>query len=189
MSGVLMTVPNRPIVSTVPITPPALIDVADLERTEEDEEHAGREVRQQAAPCHADRDTAGGEQRGERGGFDAEEAEDRDDQRDVQDDLERRLDVARQRTSTFCLVNAAAVRRSANEINQRPTRKRTAAPATFQATATIVTLAFSISAFMSIGRPPLKISKAPVVQWTRHYGVVGGLPVVYRGWHRVWTSA
>ncbi len=85
-----MTVPNSPIASTMPVTPPALHDVADLERTQKNEEDASREVRQQAAPRHADRDAAGGEQRGECRRLDAEEAEDGDDQHDVQDDLAAR---------------------------------------------------------------------------------------------------
>ena len=141
LSAVLIVVPNRPIASTVPVTPPARDDVADLERPQEHQERAGREVGQQPAPRHADGDAAGGDQRGERRGLDAEESEDGDDERDVQEDGKGGLDVAASawdRTVAFASARLRTPR--ANEISQRPTSQRAAAPRTFHATATSTTI-------------------------------------------------
>ena len=86
LSGVLMVVPNSPIASTVPGDAAGRDEIADLERPEEHEERAGREIGQQPAPGHADGDAARRQKRGERRGLDAEEPEDGDDQYRVQED-------------------------------------------------------------------------------------------------------
>ena len=85
LSGVLIVVPNKPMASTVPVTPPA---VTDLEGSEKDEERAGREIREQSAPRHADGHTARGEQRRKRRRLDAKEPEDGDEEHDVENDRE-----------------------------------------------------------------------------------------------------
>ena len=72
-------------------------EVADLEGFEHDQESARREIRQQAAPGGADCDAHPGDQRGEAGGLDAKVAQDRDDQHDVQGDVQDVADVAHQR--------------------------------------------------------------------------------------------
>ena len=81
-----IVVVNRPSTRTVPSTSPATHVVADLERAQHQDERAGGEVGQQAAPGGADRDAEAGDQRGERRRLDAEVAEDGDDQDDVQRD-------------------------------------------------------------------------------------------------------
>ena len=55
-------------------------------------------------------DAAGSDERGEGRGLDAEEPEDGDDQRDVQEDLQCRLDVARERDVELLLCGSAAAR-------------------------------------------------------------------------------
>src|SRR5262249_26878862 len=64
-----------------------------VEGTEDGQEAAGREVTEQAAPGHADGDAGGGDERRERRRLDAEEAENRDDQDDVEADRYGRGDV------------------------------------------------------------------------------------------------
>lgn len=76
--------------------------VADLERAQHLHEHAGGEMREQAAPSGADREAEAGEQCGERGGLHAEDLQDRENQQDRQQHAddggqvvgERRVDLA-----------------------------------------------------------------------------------------------
>ena len=65
-------------------------EVADLERSQEDEECAGREICQQPAPGDTDGHTARRQKRGERGRFHAEETKDCNDQGRVQEDRQAR---------------------------------------------------------------------------------------------------
>jgi hypothetical protein len=120
LSGVLIVVPKRPISSTVPVTPPAVNEITDLERPQEHQERTGGEVREQPAPRHADRDAAGGDQRRECCRLDAEVAEDCDDQHDIEHDGQARLHVARQR-GVEILPREAAVQQAERESNQPAT--------------------------------------------------------------------
>ena len=69
-------------------------EIADLERPEHNHECAGGEIRQQAAPRHADGDAGGSQDRGKTGRLDAEVTENRDDQNDIQSDRDNRADIA-----------------------------------------------------------------------------------------------
>ena len=97
LSGVTMVVPNSPSSCTVPVMPPMLDEVADLEGPQDQHEGAGGEVAEHAAPGGADRHAGAGQHRGERRGLDAEVAEDAEHQRDVQRDGDDRAEVLGQR--------------------------------------------------------------------------------------------
>ncbi len=88
--------------------------VADLERPQHEDERAGGEVRQQAAPRRADGDAEAGHQRGERRRLDAEIAEDRDDQ----DDVERDGDVSSRRNGSRSARPSAARARLRDEVRR-----------------------------------------------------------------------
>lgn len=87
---------NRPTSSTVPVRPPGTDEVTDLEWPQHHQEYAGREVRKQAAPRRADRQARTGQQRRETRGLHTEIAQNRDDQRDVQNYRNRIADEAQQ---------------------------------------------------------------------------------------------
>ncbi|MCP1570751.1 hypothetical protein J2Y72_005054 [Pseudomonas aeruginosa] len=79
---------------TVPVTPPAQMKSADLERPQDDDEAAGRQVRQQSRPGHADGQADRRDQRRQAGGLDAEETEDAHHQQHVQGHRDERTHVA-----------------------------------------------------------------------------------------------
>lgn len=89
-----MVVTNRPISLTVPVTPPALMKSPHLERAQDDDEAAGREIGQQPRPGHADGHTDGGDQGGKGGGLHPEITEDADYQKDIEGYGDERADVA-----------------------------------------------------------------------------------------------
>ena len=62
--------------------------VADLERPQHLQEYSGREVGQQAAPGRADRQAGSSQQRGEGGGPDAEDVQDRQHQQHIERDAD-----------------------------------------------------------------------------------------------------
>src|ERR1044071_2962584 len=80
-------------------------EVADLERSQDHDKCAGGEVRQQAAPRHADRHAGGSDDGGEAGGLDAEVAENRDYKNDIQGHRNDRADVTQQRRIDFLLLH------------------------------------------------------------------------------------
>ena len=129
LSGELMTVANRPMASTVPVMPPGRDRSPTL--------NGRRKIRNAPAAKLASRPPQARRwprrrRRGarQRGGLDAEEPQEGDDQRHVQHDPERGLQVAHQGHVEFVLRDRPAEGAQANEISQRPTRKSAAAPAT-----------------------------------------------------------
>ena len=97
LSGVLIVVPKQADLVDSARDAGRGDEVAHLERPQNHQEGASREVGEQSAPCHADRNAAGCDESGERRRLNAEVAEDRDDQGDVEQDGNPRLHVARER--------------------------------------------------------------------------------------------
>jgi peptidoglycan/LPS O-acetylase OafA/YrhL len=94
-------------------------EVPDPEGPHDDEEHAGGEVGEHAAPRNTDGHAAGREQRREARRLDAEEAEDGDDQDDVEDHRDRRSEVAHDRRVD--LLRREARRHQADGEADQPT--------------------------------------------------------------------
>jgi hypothetical protein len=72
-------------------------EVADLEGAQKQHEQPGGEVGQQSRPGHADGHADGRQDTGEARRLDPEHAEDGDDQEDLQRQVQRRVEIARQR--------------------------------------------------------------------------------------------
>src|SRR4029453_4484042 len=118
LSGVLIVVPKRPISSTVPVTPPAVMESPTLNGLRNTRNAPAAKFA--SSPPHADRDAAGGDQGRECCRLDAEVAEDGDDQHDIEQHGQAPLHVARER-GVEILPREAAVQQAERESNQPAT--------------------------------------------------------------------
>ena len=113
LSGVLITVVNKPSSVTVPVTPANRHEIADLHRPQHHQEGARGEVGQQARPGHADGDAGRRDQGGEGRRLDAEVAENADDQQNIQGHRDDRADVAQHGR-----VDLLALQRGAHHVHR-----------------------------------------------------------------------